>query len=112
MGRDTSKAAKKASSSWSETPSVGQEFTSLLSNMHIEKMSVFTKSDDTVSLHLTKLLEVEREKVALGKAQHEEKIMAMDLSMCNPAQRAVYAAWQAEIASRVVPRPPNPTNTP
>ncbi|OEL23214.1 hypothetical protein BAE44_0015767, partial [Dichanthelium oligosanthes] len=112
LGQDSSKATKRAASNESGSTRVCAEFSSLLSNMHVEKISMMRQADRDVSDHLKNLLEVEREKIAFEKAKHEERIMAMDLNSCNPAQRAVYEAWQNQIAARYSSMPQNGSATP
>ncbi|OEL13065.1 hypothetical protein BAE44_0025915, partial [Dichanthelium oligosanthes] len=91
MGRDSTKAAKRASLGQSGSQSVAQEFSMLLSNIHVEKVALLKDADDEVSKHLGNLVDVQREKIGLEKArearqqrEEEARIMALDLDTCTP----------------------------
>ncbi|OEL31912.1 hypothetical protein BAE44_0007070 [Dichanthelium oligosanthes] len=103
LGRDSSKAAKKALSSESGSQSTA-DFTSLLSEMHVEKMSLLKASEGEVSANIDKLVSIEEKKVQLKEKRDEreatkedERIIAVDLSTCNPGQRMLYEAMQHEM---------------
>ncbi|OEL17132.1 hypothetical protein BAE44_0021850 [Dichanthelium oligosanthes] len=113
MGRESNKAAKSASSSQSGSQSTA-EFTSLLLQMHVEKMSLFKAAEGEVATKIRKLVAIEEKKVTLKelredreKTKEDERIMGIDLSSCNPPQCAMYESIQKEILAHWASRTEN-----
>ncbi|OEL19413.1 hypothetical protein BAE44_0019568 [Dichanthelium oligosanthes] len=109
LGRDSSKAAKRALSSQSASQSM-DEFAYLLSNMHVEKLSLIKAHNGDIGGKLDELIALDKMKIKLKKetvhmkrVQEDERIMAVDLSTRNPMQCVLYnscsvtclRAWRA-----------------
>ncbi|OEL36551.1 hypothetical protein BAE44_0002430, partial [Dichanthelium oligosanthes] len=58
MGRDSSKATKRSSSGQSSSHSVASEFSTLLSNLHVEKIALLKNTNGEVSEHLWNIVDV------------------------------------------------------
>ncbi|OEL25217.1 hypothetical protein BAE44_0013764 [Dichanthelium oligosanthes] len=106
MGRDSSKAAKKASSS----QSVGQssdEFAGLLSSLHVEKLALIREHTIDVRHQLQELIQIDKEKLALKselvtlkRTQEDERILGIDLNTVTPMQRVMLAKLQHQVLAR------------
>ncbi|OEL16334.1 hypothetical protein BAE44_0022648 [Dichanthelium oligosanthes] len=82
--------------------------------MHVERISLMKEADNEVAAEIRNLVAVEREKIGIEKLKldskrikDDERIMTIDLSSCNPAQRAMYESLQNEILAHYVSRAKN-----
>jgi hypothetical protein len=117
VGRDSSKAAKKSSSSTSVGQSSG-DFASLMSTLHVEKMGFIKEENAGMKEKLSEMLEMDRQKIALKaeeitmkKIEQDHKILGMDLTTLNPMQRVMYEKLQQETLARWMSRG-NPSSDP
>jgi len=76
----------------------------MLSAMHIQKMDLIRTFDDCVASKMDRLVTIQEEHIELKKKKdareqelRDERIMAIDLTTCNPGQRVLYEAMQREI---------------
>ena len=105
-GRDISRSGKRTCSSGSPSDA-GSEFSSMLSAMHIQKMDLIRTFDGSVASKMDRLVTIQEEHIELKKKKdareqelRDERIMAIDLTTCNPGQRVLYEAMQREILQR------------
>ncbi|KAF8698784.1 hypothetical protein HU200_035042 [Digitaria exilis] len=127
MGRHAAKEAKK------KAALVSSECMSKMHDVSVQRIELFKETegerkarlDEMVALekakadeareHCKMMLEIERERLALGKQrlrmddekkekEEDERILAINLDQCQPMQRMYYQALQEDIIQRVMSR--------
>lgn len=130
IGRDRAKAASKRSKS-SDTSS--SDYASRMQDLSLQKLNMLQEESarkgehfqhlaaidekryEELRCHNLSVLEIEKEKVALMREQHqaqalkqekeeEERILSMNLDNCNPRQRIYYEALQEDIIAKIADR--------
>ncbi|OEL37557.1 hypothetical protein BAE44_0001424 [Dichanthelium oligosanthes] len=110
LGRDASKAAKNASSS----QSVGQssdDFASLMSTLHVDRMGMIKENNSATQAKFDKLIALDKKKLALKdelvnmkRIEQDDRILGMDLNTLNPMQYVMYEKLQRETLARWMSR--------
>lgn len=132
MGRDRAKARKKKANSDAASAS-SSEYASMMQEMSLQRISIMqaentSKSErfqllsnrdekryEEMRSHNQALLAIEQEKVQMQREKHDkeikekenqddERILAIDLNCCTPAQRIYYEARQEEIFEKIAAR--------
>ncbi|KAF8715880.1 hypothetical protein HU200_026840 [Digitaria exilis] len=117
MGRDRAKALKKKEKS--DAGSTSSEYASRMQDLSLQRNSIMQEESehrrirfDQMRSHHESLLLVEQERLRLERERHElereekekqeiERILAIDLDVCNPAQHVYYKAKQDEILENI-----------
>jgi hypothetical protein len=119
LGQDASKGKTKKARSSSITVSSSDEYLAKMDDLSLQRLSVY---QTTMAFEQQKAerddqfrkqqLEIEQQKLAIERERlerqkridekaEEERILAIDMSICNPAQRAYYKKLQQQILSKI-----------
>ncbi|CAL5075931.1 unnamed protein product [Urochloa decumbens] len=133
MGRDAAKAAKKKA-----TSSGSSEYASKLHELSVQKIELLkdteaerkTRLDEIVALekmkaeeareHRKMMLELEKERLAMDQIrlqmeaekkqkEDDERILAINLDLCQPIERMYYEALQQDILEKMMARRRGPS---